>query len=80
MVPTGMSSLPANFFSFLTVAMTSRISVRRMSSSFRVPISGTMISGRASIFFFLQAIAASVMARACMAAISGYVIARRQPR
>ena len=71
MVPMGMFSLPMYFFCFFTFAIVCSVCSRSMASSERVPTSGIMISGLASIFFLLHWIIASTIARTCMARISG---------
>ena len=70
-MPIRMSSLPVNFLAALTVSIVCSVSSRNRASSFTVPTSGIMISGLASIFFFTELIAASVIAVTCMTRISG---------
>mmetsp|Transcript_3411 Transcript_3411/g.21298 ORF Transcript_3411/g.21298 Transcript_3411/m.21298 type:complete len:276 (+) Transcript_3411:1451-2278(+) len=77
-VPTRYATLTPS--SEQTLDAMSRIRPAWWASSCGVPTSGTMISGLTSTpsFFTLQA--AWRIARACISAISGYVIPKRHPR
>mmetsp|Transcript_1000 Transcript_1000/g.3684 ORF Transcript_1000/g.3684 Transcript_1000/m.3684 type:complete len:276 (+) Transcript_1000:454-1281(+) len=63
-----------------TLLVTARTSVVCCLSSSTVPTSGIMISGTGSAPSRLASHAASMMARTCISAISGNVIAKRHPR
>ena len=70
-VPMRMSSLPVYFLAFLTFDRLLGQVTQRGKLRLAVPTSGIMISGLASIFFFLQLIAASTIAVTCISRISG---------
>ena len=57
-----------------------RITFSCSLNSYKIPVSGTMISGLASIPSFFSSRAAPKMARVCISVISGYVLPKRQPR